>query len=297
MKIAAILNPAAGGGQGAALAERALQEVPGVTLLRSAGPGDATRLARQAAASGADVVAACGGDGTVFEVAGGLLSGEPSEGGGPATALAVLPVGTGNSFVRDLGIADLAGAIAALRSGARRRVDALKLVHAGGELYSLNLVSFGFSAEAGDLTNRRFKALGTAGYVGAVLASLVRLKHHVVPAAPDGSPFDSRPMTLLSFCNSRYTGGAMMMAPEASLDDGLVDIVRIGPMNRRRFLSCFPKIFRGTHPEMPEVQMSRAREVSFARIGPAPVMIDGEIQHLEPISLTVLPRALDVVSP
>ena len=296
MKIAAILNPAAGGGQGAALAESALKELPGVELLRSAAPGDATRLARQAAASGADVVVACGGDGTVFEVAGGLLSPALPEGGVPKTALAVLPVGTGNSFVRDLGITDLSGAIAALRVGARKTVDALKLVHAGGELYSLNLVSFGFSAEAGDLTNRRFKALGTAGYVSAVLASLVRLRYHVMPASLDGGHFDSRPMTLLSFCNSRYTGGAMMMAPEASLVDGLVDVVRIGPMNRRRFLACFPKIFRGTHPEMPEVQMSRAREVSFARIGPVPVMIDGEIQHLEPLSLTVLPRALDVVS-
>jgi diacylglycerol kinase (ATP) len=288
-KITAILNPAAGGGGGAARAEEALRALPGVRLVRTSGPGDGQRLAREAVAAGAEVVVACGGDGTVFEVANGLM---PEA----RAALAVLPVGTGNSFVRDLGLADLDAAVGALKDQRRRKIDVLKVEHTGGVLYSVNLVSYGFSAVAGELTNRRFKPMGSAGYVSAVLASLVRLKHHVVPNALDGGAFDSRPMTLLSFCNSRYTGGAMMMAPPALVDDGLVDVVRIGPMNRRRFIACFPKIFRGTHPEMPEVQLTRAHTVSIARIGPLPVMIDGEVQQIETTRIEVLSRALEVIA-
>jgi diacylglycerol kinase (ATP) len=288
-KITAILNPAAGGGSGAARAEEALRALPGVRLVRTGGPGEAQRLAREAMEGGAEVVVACGGDGTVFEVANGLM---PQ----PRAALAVLPVGTGNSFVRDLGLADLPAAIDALKAQRRRKVDVLKVEHTDGVLYSVNLVSYGFSAVAGELTNRRFKPLGSAGYVSAVLASLVRLKHHVVPNALDGGTFDSRPMTLLSFCNTRYTGGAMMMAPPAVVDDGLVDVVRIGPMNRRRFIACFPRIFRGTHPEMPEVQLTRAHTISIARIGPLPVMIDGEVQQIETTRIEVCSRALEVLA-
>lgn len=290
MKIVAILNPAAGGGRGAARAEAALRKLPNVRLLRSKAPSEASALAASASQQGADIVIACGGDGTVFEVAGGLLSS-----GEPQSALAVLPVGTGNSFVRDLGIRDESSAIEAIKANHRRRSDVLAVTHTGGQLYSLNLVSLGFSAVVGELTNRRFKPLGTTGYVGAVLASLIRLRHHVVPFSIDGGPYDSRPLTLLSFCNSRYTGGAMMMAPHASIEDGLLDIVRIGPMNRRRFLSCFPKIFRGTHPLMPEVQIHRAQRAEFAPTGPLPVMIDGEIQILEVRKIEVRPRALEII--
>ncbi|MEQ1505349.1 MAG: diacylglycerol kinase family protein, partial [Myxococcota bacterium] len=260
---------------------------PGVVIRTTTGPGHATALAREAKEAGAAQVVACGGDGTVFEVVNGLLP-------GPGPVLGILPVGTGNSFVRDLGLADERAAVAAIRAGTTRQIDAMRIVHADGELFSVNLLSLGFSADAGAMTNRRFKPLGAAGYVAAVLASLVRLRHHAFPYAIDDGLFDARPGLLLSVCNSRYTGGAMMMAPFADPTDGQLDVVRIGSMRRRRFLMAFPMIFQGTHLELPEVRSTRGRSVAFADVGPVPVMIDGEVRTLALRSVAVVRRALEV---
>lgn len=289
-ELVVIVNGAAGGGRSRARLEPhlpALRQAGEVRVLPTEGPGHATALAQRAAAEGADGVVAVGGDGTLFEVVNGLL---PA--GGPA--LGVIPVGTGNSFVRDAGHRDPAAAAAAIAAGRTRPIDALRLDHDAGQTFSVNLVSFGFSAEAGALTNARYKPLGAAGYVLAVLQTLLSLHPHALPFAPDGRDFDGRPFTLLSFCNTRYTGGDMRMAPGADPADGLLDVVRIGPMGRRRFLSSFPRIFRGTHPEMPEVSVDTAREVAFAPSGPVDAMIDGEVLTLVPRSLRVLPGALRV---
>lgn len=288
-RVVAILNPAAGGGRAARRAEPLLARIANAEVRRTEGPGHATALAAEAAEQGADAVVAVGGDGTVWEVVNGLL---PR--GGPA--LGILPLGTGNSFVRDLGLADAEAAVAAVAGGRTRAVDALRLEHARGTAWSVNLVSLGFSAEVGALTNRRYKPFGAAGYVVAVLQSLARLRQHAFPVALDEGAYDGRPVTLLSFCNSRYTGGDMLMAPDADPSDGEVDVVRIGTMRRRRFLASFPRIFRGTHPSMPEVETTRARRVAFAPVGPVDVMIDGEVRQLEPRALEVVPRALQVLA-
>jgi YegS/Rv2252/BmrU family lipid kinase len=292
MRTVVLVNPAAGGGRGARRVRELVGRLPGAQIRTTNGPGDATALARAAVREGAEVVVAAGGDGTLFEVVNGLLPGN----GGARPALGILAVGTGNSFVRDVGLSDPSAAVDALTAGRRRRIDALRVVHADGELYAVNLVSLGFSAHAGDLTNRRFKGLGVVGYVSAVMATVARLRNQPFPHAVDGGAFDTRPATLLSFCNSRYTGGAMMMAPSADPTDGELDTVRIGPMNRRRFVSSFPRIFRGTHPDMPEVQVGRAKAVTFAAIGPVPVMIDGEVRLLDLRSIEVVPGALEVAA-
>ncbi len=218
----------------------------------------------------------------------------PGQRGGPA--LGVLPLGTGNSFVRDFELSDPAAAICALERGQTRSVDVVRVVHDQGTLHYLNLMSLGFSARAGALTNARFKGLGRGGYVLAVLACLVRLRAEPVRFALDGGEHDARPRTMVSFCNSRYTGGDMMMAPPADPSDGQVDVVHVGPMGRRRFLSAFPRIFQGTHPELSEIELSRAARIDFAEAVPADCMIDGEILRLRLQSLQVLPQAQEFVA-
>jgi diacylglycerol kinase (ATP) len=289
MRTVAIVNPSAGGGRAARRAAELGSKLPGLEVRTTRGPGHATELARAARADGAEVVVAAGGDGTLFEVVNGLVGGD-----GPPPALGILAVGTGNSFVRDVGLSDPERAIEAIRDGRRRKVDLLRIVHAEGELWSINLVSLGFSAEAGDLTNRRFKGMGAVGYVSAVLASLIRLHPSPIPYALDDGEHDARPLTLLSLCNSSCTGGAMRMAPGADPSDGELDVVRVGPMGRRRLLSVFPRIFRGTHVELPEVSVRRARKVTFAPTGARPVLIDGEVRSIELRSVAVVPRALEV---
>jgi diacylglycerol kinase (ATP) len=287
-----IVNGAAGGGRAEARLQPLLPGLAGaaVTVAHTSGPGHATELARAATS---DAVVAVGGDGTLHEVVQGLMA------RAERPALGVVPVGTGNSFVRDLDLRDPARAVAAVAAGRVREVDVVRVTHADGAVYSVNLVSVGFAADAGSTTNRRYKGLGVAGYVAAVVQTLAGLRPTVVPwradADPD-APFDSRPFVLLSFCNSSSTGGDMTMAPAADLSDGELDVVRIAPMGRRRFLTSFPRIFRGTHGELPEVTFGRARRVEFAPLPPVDVMIDGEVAALSLRSLEVVPRALRVLA-
>ncbi len=295
-KTVIIVNRAAGGGRGARLVAPLLDELASamgpVSTRHTEAPGHATILAREAVEDGAEVVMAVGGDGTTFEVVNGLLQ-EAGDGGRPA--LGILPAGTGNSFVRDLGIDSASAAVRALRAGRTRWVDAVRLRHQDGVLHYVNLLSLGFSARAGALTNRRYKGLGTGGYVLAVLQTLWSLRAEQFPHACDGQEVDASASTLVSFCNSRYTGGNMRMAPAADIADGEVDVVQIGKMGRLRFLSSFPRIFAGTHPDMREVRCQRAARVQFHLPRPVPAMIDGEVLTLGLQELEVRAGVLEVV--
>lgn len=291
MRTVLVANPRAAGGRCEARLKALLPRIPGaVECAWTEGPGHATSLARRAAVDGADRVVAVGGDGTLFEVVNGLFESDRRP------ALGILPLGTGNSFARDFGLHEPEPALRALRGDGRRPVDVVRVVHRDGVLHYVNLLSVGFTAAAGALTNRRFKRFGPSGYVLAVLASLVRLEHPRFPLAVDGAALDARACTLISFSNTRYTGGTMMMAPTADPADGRVDVVRVGTMGRRRLLACFPRIYRGTHPELAEVDVGTARSVRFELDAPVDVMVDGEVLTLHLQELEVLPRALELVA-
>jgi diacylglycerol kinase family enzyme len=257
--------------------------------------GHATELARDAWRQGRRRFLGVGGDGTSYEIVNGLFP-EAAESGERPT-LASLPLGTGNSFLRDFGIRDAKSAAAAIARGAARRVDVVRATHATGVVHYLNLLGLGFTATAGELTNRRFKRFGAAGYVAAVLTTVVRLEHPLdVVRVDDDVHADARPAAFLSFSNSRYTGGAMCMAPEADPSDGLVDVIRCGAIGRADLVATFPKIFRGAHVEHRLVETRRARHVEFLEPREQPCMIDGEIVPLALRSLEVLPGVLEVMA-
>jgi diacylglycerol kinase (ATP) len=281
-----IVNPAAAGGRSARGAARWIAALGAVRVVRTDGPGHAAEIARTC---DADLVVAAGGDGTVHEVANGLL------GRATPVALGILPVGTGNSFVRDLGL-DPAGSVDAIRTGRRRRVDAVRMTADDRTVWSLNLVSLGFTAAVGSLTNRRFKPIGAGGYVASVVVEVGRLHPGIYAHRLDGGALDERPAVLLSFSNSRYTGGSMAMAPNARIDDGLLDVVRVGPMGRARLLTAFPRIFAGSHLSMSEVSSVHARRVDFELAGTIDVLVDGELLRCRPVSLEVVPGALEVAA-
>ncbi len=288
MSDVAIVNVAAAGGRAAKKAAPYLRELRNLRIVETSHAGHATSIA---ATIEADRIIAVGGDGTLFEVVNGLMRRE-----GPKPALGILPVGTGNSFVRDLDLVDPARALAAIRADKRRAVDILRVEHDLGVAYSINLVSIGFTAEVGAIRNRRFEPLGAAGYVAAVVVAVSRLSPPIFPITLDGGTRDARPAVLLSFSNSRCTGGQMRMAPAADPTDGLVDVIRVGPMGRRRLLTAFPRIYLGTHVDMPEVEATRARVVDFDVAGPLDLMIDGEILRARPKRLTVMHGAIQVLA-
>ncbi len=291
-----IVNGAAGGGRCRSRFDQAHERLlqlglePSVHLTE--GPGHAREIARDAWERGQRVFLAVGGDGTLFEVIDGLLD-EPRK---ERPVVGILPLGTGNSFLRDFDIASEADALLALARGRRRRCDALRLEHESGKHHLVNLFAVGFAAEAGALTNRRFKGLGTMGYALAVAATVARLGQHVDPVRIDGGELDLGPRTFLSVCNSRYTGGTMHMAPQADPTDGLLDVVRCGPMKRAELLAAFPRIFKGTHLELPQIDYGQGRRVEFERPRTQPVMLDGEVLELAPCRIEVVPGCWEVIA-
>ena len=293
----AIVNPAAGGGRCGKLADSALQSVQqaGIELdvTYTSRPGEATEIVRKAYTQGARNFLAVGGDGTSYEIVNGLF---PAAEKGERPALGFLPLGTGNSFLKDFTSRGMEHTIEALQNGTRRACDVIRLRHAQGDLYFINLLSLGFPADVGETANRRFKRWGELGYVFAVFARLVRLKHLAFSHRLDGTAEWDRGRTLfLSFSNSKFTGGKMMIAPKADPTDGLIEYVRWGAIGRMGLLWTLPRLFTGTHIDHPLAFRATARRIEFQLAGPVNAMVDGEILRLECRSLEILPGVLDVI--
>lgn len=292
----AVVNPAAGGGRCRKLVGPALDRLRagGISLavVETTASGQGSEIARDAYARGYRKFIAVGGDGTSYEVVNGLF---PAASSAPAT-LAFLPLGTGNSFLRDFSNGGVEFAIEALL--ARRSVpcDVLRLRHKNGVLHYINLLSVGFSADVAMLRARRFSGWGEAGYQSSIIISLARFRRRPFPLRVDGSPeVDRRPCLFLTFSNSKYTGGTMMIAPNADVNDGLIEFVRWGPIGRLGLIRNLPTLYDGTHVKHPLAERRPAKRIDFELDAPVDVMVDGEVCTLHCQSLDVLPSALNVV--
>jgi diacylglycerol kinase (ATP) len=292
----AVVNPAAGGGRCGRLADSALNLVrqtgADLEMVRTTTAGDAIEATRRAYERGFRNFLAVGGDGTAYEVVNGLF---PQALNGERPALAILPLGTGNSFLKDFTTRGFAHTIDAIENRSRRACDVIRLVHTGGEIYSLNLVSLGFPADVGELTNRWFKGSGQLGYILGVFTRLAQLEYQTFPhrLSADGS-WDRRPCLFLSFSNSKFTGGKMMIAPHADPADGQIEYVRWSPIGRLGLIRTFPRLFTGTHIDHPLASRAAVSRVDFDLNAPVNVMVDGEILRLQCRSLEILPGALAV---
>ena len=293
----AIVNPAAGGGKSGQLAEPMLQRVrqAGIDLAvkRTTRAGEATEIARQAYSEGIRNFLAVGGDGTSFEIINGLF---PDAANNDRPTLGFLPLGTGNSFLKDFTSRGVEHTIAALQKNSRRACDVIRLRHAQGELYFLNLLTLGFPADVAETTNRRFKRWGELGYILGVFTRLATLQHLAFPhRLAEAKELDRNPALFLSFNNSKFTGGHMMIAPDANPTDGLIEYVRWGPIGRLGLICTLPRLFTGTHIHHRRASRAATKRIDFELAGPVNVMVDGESMRLECQSLEILPGALDVI--
>lgn len=291
----AIVNPAAGGGRCAKLAPEALAELErrglSLEIAFTEGPKHATELAKRAMAKGHRHFLSAGGDGTASEVVNGLVRAGVSG----KCEVAMLPLGTGNSFLRDFGLTSIEAAADAIARGESAPIDVLRLTHEDGVLHFLNTMGTGFIPRAGELTNERFKFLGAAGYLAAVLLCIVRLQYEQNTLRYAGRTDDATTV-LTSFSNSQYTGGSMRMAPDAQVADGLLDVVRAGALSRAALVAAFARIYAGTHTDLDEVWTEQVARVEFVDPSFQAVLIDGDLFHLTPLSIDVLPSALRLVT-
>jgi diacylglycerol kinase (ATP) len=297
-------NPTAGGGRAgrlvAGVAERLRADGVETDQHQTRSLVDA-RLAACQAARSFDAVVAVGGDGTVGACAAGLAdaappggSGESSGGSAVRAALGVVPAGGGNDAARSLGLPAgdplaAAGLLARLR---RRPAD---LATVAGRAY-LNVAGAGFDSEVNRVANQR---LGWAGnrprYVGAVLAELVMGRVATFELALDGQPTRLRGW-LVAVANGPSYGGGMKVAPHASLDDGLLDVVVIHEIGKLEFLRTFPKVFSGRHLEHPAVAVHRAARVDLAADRTLAVYADGEPAGTLPATFEVRRAAITVLA-
>ena len=312
----AIINPAAGGGRCGERVGAALDRLraAGIALetAETREAGEATRIAREAYGRGYRKFLAVGGDGTSYEIVNGLFPESWSQvlGAGSQVVpgaeeqiptLGFLPLGTGNSFLRDFAdrassAGDLEHAMQALEARRSRPCDVLRLAHKDGAIYYTNLLSVGFTADVAALRHRRFLALGQFGYLLSIFLCLVRLDRRPFPVRLEGQrEFDLRRCLFLTFNNSKFTGGTMMIAPDAVTDDGLIEYVRWGPIGRLGLIRNLTTLYDGTHTRHPLAERQAVRRVEFQLDGPVDVMVDGEVLTLECRTIEVLPSALRIV--
>ena len=290
-----IVNPAAGGGRCGKLAPAALDQLRAAGLAlevrQTRAPGEATIFAHEAYAGGYRNFIAVGGDGTGFEIVNGIFPEALTDG---RASLGFLPLGTGNSFLRDFTDRGASYAIESILAHRSRSCDVIRVNHAGEPLFFINTLNMGFAADVATLTNRHLKFMGELGYLVGVLVCLARLRRRPFPLRADGES-DDRRCLFVAFSNSKYTGGKMMIAPDASIDSGKIEYVHWGPIGRAGLVRTLPKLFDGSHIRTRLASRRTAARIEFDVKEPVDVVVDGEVLTLEVESLEVLPGALDVM--
>ena len=294
----AIVNPAAGGGRSRKLLGPALERLRAggieVKVAATRAAGDATKIAREAYGRGVRNFIAVGGDGTSYEVINGLY---PQAAGAERPTLGFLPLGTGNSFLRDFSKNGVDYAIESLIAGRSRLCDVLRMRHRDGVIHYINLLSMGFTADVATLRARSFSGWGEPGYIASIFLTLARFNRRPFPVRADGeTQYDGRSSLFLTFNNSKFTGGTMMIAPDAETNDGLIEYVRWGPIGRLGLIRNLPTLYDGTHIQHPMAERKASRRIEFNLPAPVDVMVDGEVLTLHCQELDVLPGALNVVA-
>ena len=266
--------------------------------------GDATEVTRKALAAGVTRVIAVGGDGTLGEVVNGYLneSGEPVNGN---AAIGLLPSGTGSDFRRTLGITNRFELLQSLTRSETRLIDAaraefLNLSGARASRFFINVASFGLGGDVSAMVNRWRDKLprwigGRARFAAASVAALGRYKNIAVSLRVDDRELtvDSN---LIVVANGRFAGGGMMLAPHASVDDGLLDVIVTDGVSRFDVVKELPRIQRGSHLKNPKVTEWRARRITIDTSEEMAIDLDGEMVGFTPACLRVVPSAVRILA-
>jgi YegS/Rv2252/BmrU family lipid kinase len=304
-QVIAIVNPVAGRARGARLRAQAATELmrlfPDMTFVESNAPGHATVLAQ--GARDAELVIAVGGDGTVREVASGLLPTNSQ----PATrnsSLAVIPVGSCNDFLKTIGVpSDVTEACRVAKEGRARAIDVVQVDMSdevtSHQTYFINAAGFGFDATVTAEAHKSKHLSGLPLYLIAIIRALRSLECPLVRIRAGAFETEQR-VLMIAAANGRYYGGGMKVAPEAQPDDGLIEVCMADSMGRLSALRKLPRFVAGTHVTLKEVRMLRTPELELEFLEPVLIELDGDLLMPQPFSrfrLTVLPKAINLRVP
>ncbi|HIM23099.1 MAG TPA: diacylglycerol kinase family lipid kinase [Verrucomicrobia bacterium] len=301
-RILLIANPAAGRRQGEqrlAVARTQLEALGhAVTAALTESAGHATRLAKSNAPD-FEIVAALGGDGTVNEVANGLMAVELGE----RPALATLPVGTGNDVALTFGLAHFESAIDALANGGTRTLDVIRvqLMRDGEPVtrHALLFVAAGFAAEVIRKTGPRVKRLfgRRFSYSVGLFRALASFRAPEFSVKWDGGEKRGRMFQVCAGNTEFGAGGVMRISPGARPDDGLLNISLVGALGRLQIVRRFPSILSGRYVKDERVDYFTGKRLEIDAVPPAEIQADGDIIGTTPAAIELLPGALRLVTP
>ena len=285
-----ICNPVAGNGRGKKIGEQVQAElqkrgIPHEFYLTKS-RDHATELAKKAASLGAEKVLAVGGDGTVLEVARGLIHTQ--------TALCIIPGGTGNDFIKTIGLPkDPAAALEAALTNTPRKTDAVQL----NDRLFLNEAGVGFDVSVLEYAKKAKKyCRGLLPYLYGVIRTIFSFSGiRLVCQLEDGEKVE-REILVLGVGNGRFIGGGIEIAPEAVPDDGLLDVVIVEKMKKPRMMQVLPLLLKGKILTFKETEWTRVKRLSFQGEHMS-VNVDGEILPMDKAEISILPDALYVCRP
>lgn len=286
MKIALIVNPYAGGKKGRKLLpliEKKLSihhiEYHTYTSLYH---GHILKITSELKIKDYDAIITIGGDGTNFHVLNGLLANFKAH---QLPPLGIIPVGSGNSFAKDLNIHHYEDGIRSILENNPRWIDVCSFTQDRKKFYFVNLIGLGFVTDVAK-TAQKFKCFGDFSYILGVFYRTLNLKFHTMELELDGKMISGE-NCFVEFCNSRFTGGNMLMAPNAKIDDGYMDIIVAGKFSRTGLLATLPKIFKGTHIQHPLVRSFKAKKATIKTWPEKTLLPDGELFGVTPASISV----------
>jgi YegS/Rv2252/BmrU family lipid kinase len=296
MKIFHLNNPASGHANGSKFFPRITKALTARGIASDSAQteyaGHGTALVKRLDFERYDAIVVSGGDGTLFEALNGYFANSSVK----RIPIGVIPIGRGNAFARDLDLVPerWEEAINAIQGMKTRKVDVGRFTTGGDTFYFINILGFGYVTDTA-ATALKLRMFGDLSYLIGVFHRTIALKPYNLKMEYDGKTIE-RENIFVEISNSRYTGKDFLMAPDAKIDDGLLDITLLNKLTRRRLLQCLPKVFTGTHGTMEEVETFRARRL---KIETSPVKIltpDGQLMGSTPITVECLPRAIDVLT-
>jgi diacylglycerol kinase (ATP) len=297
-----VLNPAAGAGAGRrvrAELERALRRRGAAFRIEETrAAGHAVDLAGLAAQAGAPVVVAAGGDGTINEVANGLLR---ARAGGATAVLGVVPVGTGNDFVKGVsGARPREAAYDTLLTGRARPVDAGRVVWSGGDVAFVNAMGTGIDVEVVRQMERLRGLPGGVVYALGLVRALRRFRPVRLRVTLDDGRVVDRPVMIAALSNGHCVGGAFRLSPDARNDDGRLDLCLVEAVGAVGVARLLPRVLRGTHGRDPAVHTARTTAATVeVEGGPLWFQIDGELRlhdAPDPVRVSIRQRVLPVLA-
>lgn len=299
-KLLIIFNPHAGSGRAQnylpLIKDYLIEKQLKFDLLHTNNVGHAKLIVEQTDMIQYDGVIAAGGDGTLFEVINGLMSHDTEN----RTPFGVIPVGTGNAFSRELGLlpTDWQKGIDILLQNKTKVIDVGQVKTASESFYFLNIIGMGFVVNVGK-TTLKIKKLGKSAYTFATLWETSKLKKHPIKLSLTNENDEieqlDEELVFVEVANSRYTGTSFLIAPDAKIDDGLLDVIILKKISRPKILSLFPTIYSGKHVNYKEIETRKVKSITIETKQPMPLMPDGEFIGETPVTIECLPSALQLM--